>query len=431
MTTPADPWASAGWRPSPALVRALLWAAAGLVGGVVFGEPALVVLGAPFALHAAVAAVRRPRRAPSPAVTSWGLRELVEGQARTATLTLTDPTARDETEHVTWVVRPPARLRCEPEAVSGVGDAAVSLRVEALRWGPAELDRQAYQLHSAWGGFVAGPTPLPPVTRRVLPAVESYDASAPLPHPLGLVGVHGSRREGRGLEYLHTRPFVPGDRLRRVNWRVSTRTPTLQVDTTRTEDDASLLLVVDLTSDIGDPQAGPTSADRAVRAAVTLARHHLVQGDRVGLQVLSATSAMVRPGAGRRHLRRIQAVLAGTIAGAGDTQAALTRLTVAPGTTMVLFSPLLSARVVDALGRLRRRGQVLVVVDTLPPGVRPAIEKHTDPELASLAWRMRALDREEVVLTLQRAGAPVIPWVGPRSLDQVLRRLTRVDRRPA
>ena len=92
-------------------------------------------------------------------------------------------------------------------------------------------------------------------------------------------------------------------------------------------------------------------------------------------------------------------------------------------------------RIADTDGQPRQledfRGQVLVVVDTLPPDVRPAITKHTDPELASLAWRMRALDREEVVLMLQRAGAPVIPWVGPRSLDQVLRRLTRVDRRPA
>jgi len=48
-----------------------------------------------------------------------------------------------------------------------------------------------------------------------------------------------------------------------------------------------------------------------------------------------------------------------------------------------------------------------------------------DPHIAELAWRMRRLERDQVLAGLAALGSPVIPWRGPGTLDAVLRRLAR------
>jgi hypothetical protein len=45
--------------------------------------------------------------------------------------------------------------------------------------------------------------------------------------------------------------------------------------------------------------------------------------------------------------------------------------------------------------------------------------------VAELAWRMRLLDRSHLLTQLAAAGCPVVPWNGPRTLEEVLRRLAR------
>ena len=49
---------------------------------------------------------------------------------------------------------------------------------------------------------------------------------------------------------------------------------------------------------------------------------------------------------------------------------------------------------------------------------------------ASVAWRMRLLERQMQLTELTRRGVPVVPWRGPGTLDEVLRRLARRSRLP-
>jgi len=408
-----------GWRPTATLARAVGCATVALALALVAGRPALVVLAVPFAVHAALALTRRPTSSPTGRA-RWRAESVAEGQA-----TWLDLRLDGEAEDVTWVVRSSSQLDCEPQAVAASGP--TSVRVGARRWGVREPAGVAYLATGGWGGFRVGPAPASPGRLRVLPAALAYDASAPLPHPLGLVGAHASHRTGAGLEYNQTRAFASGDRLRRINWRVSSRTPSLLVDTTLTEDDASVLLVVDLLTDVAGRPGNATSADLGVRATATLAGHHLALGDRVGVRVLASSSTTVRAGSGRRHLRRIQGVLAGSVPGSSE-RVAMPPLRTPPGTTIILLSPLLATALTDALGELLSHGRTLVVVDTLPPDARPPAAPGTDPELAALAWRMRALDRAEVVAALERVGVRVVPWRGPGSLDVVLRQLARGPR---
>jgi hypothetical protein len=70
---------------------------------------------------------------------------------------------------------------------------------------------------------------------------------------------------------------------------------------------------------------------------------------------------------------------------------------------------------------LARHGIAVVVIDTLPPDVAA---EETEVE-ASLAWRIRLLERDREIRRVEEAGVPVVVWRGPGSLDHVLRDIRR------
>jgi hypothetical protein len=72
----------------------------------------------------------------------------------------------------------------------------------------------------------------------------------------------------------------------------------------------------------------------------------------------------------------------------------------------------------------------VIVVDPLPPGSTPSVHPDSDADVSDLAWRMRLLDRSHLLARLSGAGCPVVPWNGPRTLEEVLRRLARRGQLP-
>ncbi|MGZ4446311.1 MAG: DUF58 domain-containing protein [Nocardioides sp.] len=419
------------WRTTGALGRALALAALGLAAGVLLGEPALVVLTAPFGVFAALGLLRRPTGRP---VLRTRLDHVVlhEGQGTRSHLVVGDPAG---IEQVTRVVGPVPYVALHPAggALSRRVDPAdpvlASVEVSPRRWGRRALGVETVAVTSAWAGYRAGPVTLVVDELEALPVRAPFDSRAEAPTPVGLVGAHRSRRLGDGTDLAAIRPFHPGDRLRRVNWRVSLRTGDLHVVTSRAEEDAGFLLLVDALADhgrSGGVDGAASSLDVTVRAAAALAEHHVRTGDRVGLRVLGGTGATLRPGAGRRHLRVLQSRLAHLHAEEPrHLTADKVQLGVPPGTVVVVLSPMLSELVGAVTGTLVRRGLPVLVVDTLPPGVPPLVGEGTDPAVAALAWRMRLLEREEVLARLAGTGCPVVAWRGPGTLDEVLRRLSR------
>ena len=284
-------------------------------------------------------------------------------------------------------------------------------------------------LTSVWGGFRWGPVRVHGHARTVLPATAPFDSRADVPQPLGLVGAHRSSRNGDGSEFSGIRPFHAGDRLRRINWRVSLRSASLHVVATRSEEDSAVLIVVDALAEYGVSggiDGASSSLDVTVRAAGALAEHYARRGDRVGLRVLGQAGESVTPGAGRRHLRRVHGTLARVRPGEPhDLSADRLRFRAGAGTVVIVLSPMLHEVVVTATAALAGRGLPVIVVDTLPEGTYPAVPRDTDPVIAGLAWRMRLTDREVLFARLSRIGCPAVPWRGPGTLDAVLHRLAR------
>jgi uncharacterized protein (DUF58 family) len=306
------------------------------------------------------------------------------------------------------------------------GRLALELPVASLRWGRRRIGDGLVAGTSPWGGYAWGPVPVFPQDLTVLPQPGVFDSRTASPHPIGLVGQHPARRRGDGSEFESIRPFQPGDRLRRVQWRVSLRAGTLHVTSTVAEEDASVLLLVDSGVEVGRSEGVPgrsSTLDVAVRAAAAVAEHYLIRGDRVGLRVLGSTRHnAVHTAAGRRHLRRVVDTLARVVPGENrDLDLAHMRFQVPAGSIVLVFSPMLSRVSVVATSTLAARGLDVVVVDCLPADIDVA----GDDARVALAWRMRLLEREALLARLRRSGIPVVAWRGPGTLDEVLRRLGR------
>jgi uncharacterized protein (DUF58 family) len=386
-----------------------------------------MVLGAPFVLLAGLGLLHRPE---SPPVVDATLdhRWLQEGQGTTSRLALRDGEA---VEHVVRMMPPTPYVAVRPRSglAAGLVEDLPVLEIGPRRWGRRVLGEELVCLTTPWAGYRWGPVGLHGVDLRVLPHTLPFRSRAETPRPVGLVGVNRSPRLGSGIEFADIRPFRPGDRLRRISWRVSARSRELHVTTSPSEEDSGVLLVVDSLGDHGfsggvDGEA--SSLDQSVRAAAAVAEHHIRAGDRVGLRIVGGEGGVLGYGAGTRQLRTILDLLAGVRPGELlEGIVARLQLRVTGGSVVFVFSPMLGPTIVTATASLVQRGLPVVVVDTLPPGVSPRVPDGVDPRVAALAWRMRRLERDQVLAGLAGLGCPVIPWRGAGTLDDVLRRLAR------
>lgn len=428
-----EPEQAGKWRPTGALARSVVVGAAGVGGAILLGEPGAAVLVAPMLVVATMGLLGRPTRTPT-LHNRLDHISLHEGQGTTSRLVITDG---DDVEQVTRVMDRAPHIACHPAEgrVSALlAEGPPHIEISPRRWGRRTLGNEMVALHSSWAGYRWGPASLLGNELRVLPATPPYSSRAQAPQPRGIVGAHRSVRPGSGTEFSGIRAFEPGDRLRRINWRVSARTHQLHVTTTRSEQDTALLLVVDASSDHGHSggiDGAASSLDRTVRAAAAIAEHAIRQGDRVALRVVSGDGAQVGFGAGRAHLRRILGTLSVVRPSQlGEGYATRLQLRATDGTMVVLLSPMLEEHIGTAAVTLLQRRLPTMVVDTLPPDAGPAFTGGTDPALVDLAWRMRRLEREQLLTGLASRGCPVVAWRGPGTLDDVLRRLARYAEQP-
>ncbi len=420
------------WRPTSALARSLTLVGTGIALALILGRPALVVLVAPLLVMGAIALLNKPVHEPT-AHTLLGHVQLHEGQGTRSALHVSGD---EDAEMVTRVMgqAPYVALHPPEGAVCFRPGADVPVELSPRRWGSRMLGSEKVAMMSRWSGYRWGPISMPPREMFVLPTLTHLRSIGEAPQPIGLIGAHRSRRDGDGSEFSSIRAFHSGDRLRRINWRVSLRQGALHVESTRAEEDAAVLLIVDAIADFGFSEGVgglESSLDVTVRAAAALAEQYLQGGDRVSLRVLSPAGEYAGYGTGTSHLRRILGLLARVRPGLPrDVAIDQIDFRTTAGTVVVVLSPMLSEDLASATVRLVRRGLPVIVVDPLPSGTTPEAWPDSDSRIAELAWRMRLIDRSDLLAALASAGCPVVPWNGPRTLEEVLRRLARRTQLP-
>jgi uncharacterized protein (DUF58 family) len=266
---------------------------------------------------------------------------------------------------------------------------------------------------------------LPPVTCLPLPArLDSLVVLSKLPVRLG---EHAARATGEGTEFAGVREFVPGDRQRRINWPATTRRGTLQLNTFAAERSQVTVIVLDVSTDVGT--AGVSTADLAVRAAAGLAAAYLAARDRVGLISFGRQVRWISPAAGRRQADRIMNMITVDF-GDGEPLGSVRTLPHAalpPGALIIVVSPLLSLRLVEALRELRERGFATIVIDVLrsEPDVGSGLIRSRDRAMARLARRIWRMEQDAIRFSLRELGIPVVHWDGEEPLDLPLAAHTR------
>jgi uncharacterized protein (DUF58 family) len=187
-----------------------------------------------------------------------------------------------------------------------------------------------------------------------------------------MAGLHKSPFKGQSVEFLQHRPYVRGDDLRRVDWKVWGRQDRLSVKEFEEETSLRLTLLVDGSASMDYAGSGrPTKYDLAATLAASLAWLALSHGDAAGVGVFDdAVRATVPARTRRSQLTEICATLeAPRNAGQTDFPRVLRRLaeTLPRRGLVLVISDLLTDPdgILAGLRLLRQRGHDLAVIQTL------------------------------------------------------------------
>jgi uncharacterized protein (DUF58 family) len=316
------------------------------------------------------------------------------------------------------------RLHPGPE-IAPVGATAADGRqarfvVTPERWGRRQIGTLEVTLRDRWR-LAEGHATMTLPTLDCYPAPARQQTTVVLRRLPNRLGEHAARTSGEGAEFFGVREYVPGDRQRSINWAASTRRGRLQVNTFAAEHSQDVVLLVDSTSDVGQP--GSSALDLALRGAGAAARAYTEARDRVGVITYQwGGVSWLAPGLGRRQVYRIIDSMLASDAGYthGASFARLPRAALPPGALVVVFSPLLDQRFVEALRDMRERGFSMLVVDVL--NTEPPARRRTEDRLARRLWRM---EQDAIRFSLRELGIPVVHWDGEESLDLPLAAHTR------
>ena len=144
---------------------------------------------------------------------------------------------------------------------------------------------------------------LPPST---LAALRGQELTARRTLDGALIGGHASALPGAGLEFSQYRSYRPGDDLRRVDWKLFSRSGRYFVREAEGERSVTVRIVLDASASMSMAGSAGTKFDRARELAAGIAWMAHRQGDAVGLTVVNDRAQMaVAPSRARHQVHRI------------------------------------------------------------------------------------------------------------------------------
>jgi uncharacterized protein (DUF58 family) len=102
-----------------------------------------------------------------------------------------------------------------------------------------------------------------------------------------LSGDYHSTFKGQGVEFDESRPYQPGDDVRKLDWNVTARTGIAHVKRFNEERELTILFVVDVSGSQSFGSSGHSKATRAAEITALLAMTALQNQDKVGLLLFS------------------------------------------------------------------------------------------------------------------------------------------------
>jgi uncharacterized protein (DUF58 family) len=221
------------------------------------------------------------------------------------------------------------------------------------------------------------------------PACNALQLPMHRPAASALAGSYRSRFRGRGVDFLESRNYQPGDDIRNMDWRVTARTGKAHTKIFQEERERPVLIVLDASASLFFGTRRRLKSVIAGYMAAAVAWTAVRRGDRIGAFLFSpGRHRELRPTGGRRGAMRVIQGLVDWLdpdtvrtTDAEPLSAALERVrhTVRPGSLVIVISDFFS---LDEdchrhLSRLRQHNDVIgcQVLDrseeTLPPGRFP------------------------------------------------------------
>jgi uncharacterized protein (DUF58 family) len=379
-----------------------------LVGSLVLARPELAALAAPFAavLVVGLSLAETPR---VDAAFELDRERQLEGETVTAELELQRERAVGRLELLLDLPRGLVSESPNPRLLHLGWDErrelAYTIRCE--HWGVHAVGDIVLRAHEPLGLLVFEQTL---DRRRPLKVYPRVEVLRKLLRPLekqAFAGNQVPRVRGEGIEFADLRPFVPGDRVRRVNWRATARRGEPWVNESHPERNSDVVIFLDTFAEA--TRGEESTLDQALEAAGALASHYLREKDRVGLVAFGGILNWLTVSSGVVQLYRVlDSLLEAEIflSYAWKDIDVVPVRTLPPQALVLALSPLLDERSVRALLDLRARGFDLAVIEISPVPFAPAPEHGLD----ALAHRLWLLRREALRSRYLRLGVPVVEW---------------------
>ena len=214
----------------------------------------------------------------------------------------------------------------------------------------------------------------------------------PLPSPL----------IGEGLEFHAIREYQPGDPLKIINWKATTRTGRIMVNEFESERKVDVVFIVDA-SKHNEPVF-----DYLIRAAASLMLNALNDGTSFGLLLAEKVPLWVRVDYGKRHFFKCIDFLSTARPDENNIIAYqvehLVKTALPPRAQIIYFSPLITEESRQALKILAEFGYNVVVIS---PNPNSLYEPRDEDE--KLAMELVQLKRKVVLKSLAGYGI-IIDW---------------------
>lgn len=184
-------------------------------------------------------------------------------------------------------------------------------------------------------------------------------------------GLHRSPYLGLSIDFAEHRPYMPGDDIRRIDWRVFGRTDRFYVKEFEADTNANFIVVLDISRSMDYGSDAITKLDYARYMAACLSYFSRQQRDRVGLVTIADDIVELVPPSAKHLeivLHTIDRIEPG---GQGELEAPLLKVAEATRrrSIVALISDLYEEpqAVVRAVSALRNKGNDVLVFQVLDP----------------------------------------------------------------
>ena len=184
-------------------------------------------------------------------------------------------------------------------------------------------------------------------------------------------GLHQSPHLGVSTDFAEHRPYMVGDDIRRIDWRVYGRTDRLYVKQFEAETNANMMVLIDISASMNYGSGAVTKLDYARFLAASLAYFSYQQRDRVGVITFDKDIVDQVPATGRQLETVLHTIDRIEPGGEGQLDLPIRRIaqSIRRRSILVLISDLYEDPDVvrHAVNRLALRGNDVIVFHVLDP----------------------------------------------------------------